>query len=92
MFPFTGNYTTANYDLMKTDVKDAGDHYELSLSCIAQHRGFLRCVLLIAVAVVYRFCRGENKSIFAQRYGAKAPVRAQSTQMSLIEKQKQRQM
>ena len=23
MFPFTGNYTTANYDLMKTDVKDA---------------------------------------------------------------------
>ena len=67
-------------------------HNELSLSCIAQHRGFLRCVLLIAVAVVYRFCRDENKSIFAQRYGAKAPVRAQSTQMSLIEKQKQRQM
>lgn len=30
-------------------------HNELSLSCIAQHRGFLRCVLLIAVAVVYRF-------------------------------------
>ena len=28
MFPFAGNYTTANYDLMKTDVKDAGDHYE----------------------------------------------------------------
>ena len=49
-------------------------HNELSLSCIAQHRGFLRCVLLIAVAVVYRFCRDENKSIFAQRYGAKAPV------------------
>ena len=23
MFPFAGNYTTANYDLMKTDVKDA---------------------------------------------------------------------
>ena len=67
-------------------------HNELSLSCIAQHRGFLWCVLLIAVAVVYRFCRDENKSIFAQRYGAKAPVRAQSTQMSLIKKQKQRQM
>mgnify|MGYP000143847485 CR=1 FL=1 len=31
MFPFTGNYTTANYDLMKTDVKDAGDHYELEM-------------------------------------------------------------
>ena len=29
MFPFAGNYTTANYDLMKTDVKDAGDYYEL---------------------------------------------------------------
>ena len=29
MFPFAGNYTTVNYDLMKTDVKDAGDHYEL---------------------------------------------------------------
>ena len=67
-------------------------HNELSLSCIAQHRGFLRCVLLIAVAVVYRFCRDENKSIFAQRYGAKALVRAQSTQMSLMEKQKRRQM
>ena len=31
MFPFAGNYTTANYDLMKTDVKDAGDHYELEM-------------------------------------------------------------
>lgn len=31
MFPFTGNYTTADYDLMKTDVKDAGDHYELEM-------------------------------------------------------------
>ena len=67
-------------------------HNELSLSCIAQHRVFLRCVLLIAVAVVYRFCRGENKSIFAQRYGAKAPAQAQSTQMSLMERQKQRQV
>ena len=31
MFPFAGGYTTANYDLMKTDVKDAGDHYELEM-------------------------------------------------------------
>ena len=31
MFPFAGSYTTANYDLMKTDVKDAGDHYELEM-------------------------------------------------------------
>lgn len=31
MFPFAGNYTNANYDLMKTDVKDAGDHYELEM-------------------------------------------------------------
>ena len=31
MFPFAGNYTTASYDLMKTDVKDAGDHYELEM-------------------------------------------------------------
>ena len=31
MFPFAGNYTTVNYDLMKTDVKDAGDHYELEM-------------------------------------------------------------
>ena len=31
MFPVAGNYTTANYDLMKTDVKDAGDHYELEM-------------------------------------------------------------
>ena len=31
MFPFAENYTTANYDLMKTDVKDAGDHYELEM-------------------------------------------------------------
>lgn len=31
MFPFASNYTTANYDLMKTDVKDAGDHYELEM-------------------------------------------------------------
>ena len=31
MFPFAGGYTTANYDLMKTDVKDVGDHYELEM-------------------------------------------------------------
>ena len=31
MFPFAGSYTTANYDLMKTDVKDVGDHYELEM-------------------------------------------------------------
>ena len=31
MFPFAVNYTNANYDLMKTDVKDAGDHYELEM-------------------------------------------------------------
>ena len=31
MFPFAGNYTTANYDLMKTDVKDMDDHYEVDI-------------------------------------------------------------
>lgn len=31
IFPFAGNYATVNYDLMKTDVKDAGDHYELEM-------------------------------------------------------------
>ena len=29
--------------------------------------------LLLSVAVVYRFCGGENKSIFAQRYGPCTP-------------------
>ena len=28
----------------------------------------------LTVAVVYRFCRGKNKSIFAQRYSPKSPA------------------
>ena len=31
MFPFAGNYTTANYDLMKTDVKETENAYEIDI-------------------------------------------------------------
>ena len=31
MFPFAGNYTTANYDLMKTDVKETEGSFELDI-------------------------------------------------------------
>ena len=31
MFPFAGNYTTANYDLMKTDVRETKDSYEVDV-------------------------------------------------------------
>ena len=31
MFPFAGNYTTANYDLMKTDVREKKDSYEVDI-------------------------------------------------------------
>ena len=31
MFPFAGGYTTANYDLMKTDVKDTKEGYEVDI-------------------------------------------------------------
>ena len=39
MFPFAGGYTTANYDLMKTDVKDVGDHYELEMEMPGDKEG-----------------------------------------------------
>ena len=31
MFPFAGNYTTANYDLMKTDVRETKSSYEVDV-------------------------------------------------------------
>ena len=48
-------------------------HNELSLSCITKHRLFCDAFWIISVAVVYRFCGHENKSIFAQRYCRKSP-------------------
>ena len=48
-------------------------HNELSLSCITKHRLFCNAFWIISVAVVYRFCGHENKSIFAQRYCRKSP-------------------
>ena len=48
MFPFAGGYTTANYDLMNTDVKDAVDHYELEMEIFRSPlstESFRHCVL-----------------------------------------------
>ena len=45
MFPFAGSYTTANYNLMKTDVKDAGDHYELEMEMLGVEKENIKAEL-----------------------------------------------